>query len=813
MRHPLLAVAVAAALIPAAAAADPPKYETPPDVIVRMVDALPPPSATLGPDRHTILLATPRTLPSIAEVSAPELRLAGIRVNPRNGGTARRGYLQRLELVDLRAPTRPRVVTGLPAGARISDLSWSPDGRRIALTVTGDDAVALWTVDVATAVAAPLGTVRVTTLLGGPCDWLSDSTGLLCRTVPDRRAALPPAPQVPAGPVILENRGTKKPARTNPDLLTGPHDETLFEHFLTTQLAVVRLDGKATLLGKPDLYLGATPSPDGKHILVETVHRPFSYRVSLDRFPHRIEVWSAAGAAERKIADNPLAEDVPVDFDAVRTGPRDAAWRADADASLCWVEARDGGDPKKVVPVRDELLCLAAPFRGAARSLARLEHRYGGVQWGDGALALVSEGRWKDRKSRTHIIAPDQPKTAARVLWDRSYEDRYSDPGRPALRSTPRGTSVLHLTPARQLLLLGDGASDQGDRPFFDRLDLASGKTERLWRSDAPTYGYVNAIVDDAGAEVLLSRESVSEVPQIYLRSLADGVETQLTHTPHPAPMLSKVEKKLMRYKRKDGLELSAMLYLPPGFKPGKSAPAPVLVWAYPQEFKTASAASQVKGSPHRFIYPSPSGPLFALTQGYVVVDNPAFAIVGEGNTEPNDTYVTQLVSSAQAVIDEVSRLGVGDRDRVAIAGHSYGAFTVANLLAHSDLFRAGIARSGAYNRTLTPFGFQSEERIFWQAEATYIEMSPFTHAQRIDEPILIIHGAVDDNPGTFPIQSERLFQAIQGLGGTARFVSLPAETHGYRARESVLHVLWEQLRWLDEHVKQARPRRIAGGR
>lgn len=130
-----------------------------------------------------------------------------------------------------------------------------------------------------------------------------------------------------------------------------------------------------------------------------------------------------------------------------------------------------------------------------------------------------------------------------------------------------------------------------------------------------------------------------------------------------------------------------------------------------------------------------------------------------------------------------------------------------ANLLAHSDLFRAGIARSGAYNRTLTPFGFQSERRTFWEAPEMYAKVSPFWYADKIKEPILLIHGEADNNQGTFPIQSERMFAAIRGNGGTARLVMLPLEAHGYAAKESTEHTLFEMVQWFDKWVKNAKPR------
>jgi dipeptidyl aminopeptidase/acylaminoacyl peptidase len=789
--------------------AGPTAYRSPARSIAALVDVPPTPAASLGPDLRTLVLLEQPTLPTIAEVAEPELRLAGLRINPRTSGPSRRSYLSGLLLLDVRdASAAPRAVTGLPVGARIADVRWSPDGARLAFTVTGDDAISLWVAEVKTARAWRLLPDRLNGAAGAPFEWRSDGA-IVARLVPAGRGEPPARARVPTGPRVQENDGRKRPARTNPDVLRDEHDDALLEYHLRSQLAVITPDGKPTSIGAPDLHVAAAPSPDAAHLLVAAIHRPFSRKVGIDRFPLRVDAWSASGRLERRLADLPLAEEVPIDFAAVRTGRRGFEWRADADATLCFTEARDGGDPKRAAAVRDELSCWAAPWRGRPVKLVALALRSGGIRWGSGRTALVTEWWWTDRKTRTWVVAPDAPRAAPRKLWDRSSEDRYTDPGEPVLRRTPRGTQVLHTTPGGALLLVGAGASAEGDRPFLDELDLGTGATRRRFRSAAPAYEMPVAIADDAGALVLTRRETAAEPPQYHLR--ADGAAPRaLTRFPHPHPALSRVGKRLITYRRADGVALSGMLYLPPGFVPGRDRPLPLLMWAYPSEFKSRAAAGQVQDSPHRFVRAHPHGPLFALLLGFAVLDDPSFPIVGEGTTEPNDSYVAQLVAGAGAAVDEVVRLGVADRDRIAIGGHSYGAFTAVNLLAHSDLFRAAIARSGAYNRTLTPFGFQSEERSLWQARQTYQDMSPFSYADKIDEPLLLIHGEVDDNSGTYPIQSERLFEAMTGLGGRVRYVVLPAEAHGYRARESVLHVLFEMSGWLERNVARARPRRGA---
>ncbi|WP_428267641.1 prolyl oligopeptidase family serine peptidase [Haliangium sp.] len=809
-------VAAVGFLIAAPARADDtaPTYRTPPPVLADLVDRPPTPSVSVDPTGRTMLILERASLPPIDELARPELRLAGMRIDPDTHGPSREQPLTRIAIKPLAGTERP--VTGLPEDARIGWPMWAPDGDRFAFTVTGDDGIALYYAEVADGRARQLTPYRLNATLGGPCDWRSTSRSLFCKLVPRDLGAPPEPPKVPPGPVIQYSAGAKAPARTYQDLLKSPHDEALFEHYFTSEVALVSLSGRHLPLGIRGILGRVSPSPDGRRLLVDTVHRPFSYQERWSRFPRRIEVYTTAGERLATVAELALAEDVPIAFGSVRTGRRVVGWRADAPASLYLVEAADGGDIKAEAAVRDRVSLLDAPYTGTPTTLVELPQRYGGVRWGRADVAVVYDWLWQTRNQRTLLVDPSRPGQAPRVLFDRSWEDRYTDPGDLVTRVTPQGTSVLAISDAGELILFGDGASPQGNRPFVDALALADGKLTRLWRSEAPWYerpvrllGFGGEGAARGGTTVVVSRESRTVSPNYYVRTLgADAdVLVQLTDFPHPHPELTGMSKELIHYRRADGVELTATLYLPPGYDPGRDGPLPALLWAYPTEFKNADVAGQVTDSPHRFVRVGWWSPLVWLLRGYAVLDDPSMPIVGEGDTEPNDTYVTQLVASARAAVDELVRRGVGDRDRMAIGGHSYGAFMAANLLAHSDLFRAGVARSGAYNRTLTPFGFQSEERTLWQAPEIYIRMSPFMNAHRIDEPLLLIHGEADNNSGTFPLQSRRLYQAIKGLGGVARLVMLPHESHGYRARESIMHMLWETDRWLDTHVKQAPPR------
>jgi dipeptidyl aminopeptidase/acylaminoacyl peptidase len=784
-------------------------YRQPPAPIAQILDAERTPIVSVGPDPTLLLLQERDAMPSIAELAAPEARLAGLRINPRTNAASRATTYKGLRLLRIGARgAEPERRIPLPAGASVGNITWAPDGGRIAFTMVGDSGLTLWLADVASATARQLSSAKVNAALGAPCTWI-DGSRLVCRLVPANRGAAPAEFAVPSGPVVQQSMGRAAPNRTYRDLLQNAADEARFDYLATSQIAVVSVDGSVRPIGSPGVYGNVDPSPDGKYVVVNAIQRPYSYVVPVGSFPSTIAVWDLSGTVVKTLAQRPLRDDVGTSFDAVPRGMRIGGWRADAPATLWWVEALDEGDPSKPAEKRDRIYTLASPFTAEPSVLLDVELRSRGVQWVRENLALVTEAWSKTRRTRTWAVDPANPSAAPRLLFDRSSEDRYADPGSFVTTVGPFGERVV-LTSAdgRFAYLEGAGASPEGDRPFLDRIELGTGKTERLWRSEAPYYEQIVALLDNAAARVVTQRESLKDPPNYFLRDIRGKRVTQLTRFADPAPQFAAVEPRLITYNRDDGVQLSAKLYLPPGYTPSQG-PLPFLFWAYPEEFRSAAAAAQVVGSPYRFVRPAGTSHLFLLTQGYGILDGPTMPIIGEGDREPNDTYIQQLVSSAKAAVDEVVRLGVADRNRIAVGGHSYGAFMTANLLAHSDLFRAGIARSGAYNRTLTPFGFQAEERTFWQARDTYGAMSPFYYADKINEPILLIHGEADNNSGTFPIQSERMYAALMGNRGTVRYVVLPAEAHGYAARESVGHTLWEMVNWLDTYVKNA-PRSAA---
>lgn len=788
-------------------------YQVPPKAIVDIVDALPTPGVELSPagggtQRRWMLIEHFSGLPTIAELAEPELRLAGLRFNPKTDGPSRGRYDTSLELQAL-PNGKATTVRGLPEHRKIRFAEWSPDGRKIAFVnisdTKEDPGLSLWIIDVAAAEARRLPGVALNGIFGPPCEWLGDSQSLVCKTVPADRGGSPTRSEVPTGPVVQENLGRVTPGPTYEDLLKSPEDEQFFDYFAASQVEIIRLDGGLKPLGQPGVIERATPSPDGEYVLLFERHHPYSYLLPFEAFPQRVSVLAVKNGQSTQLVDKPLEDNIPNIHDAVAPGPRDYGWRSDAPASVFWVEAGDGGDPRKDVAVRDTLFLLDAPFDATPGKILELTLRYRRVAWGNDHVALVEERRWKDRKRIMLALAPSAGETPVK-LFEGSFEDRYHDPGEPLEEMNRAGKPVLEITrDGKGIYFTGRGASPEGDKPFLRVMSLPKGEAQQLWQSKAPYYEIAEDVLDPVSGIILVRRESQEESPNFYIQKIGASAPEQVTFFPNPYGSAPPPKKQVLHYQRADGVDLGANLYLPPGYKP-EDGPLPTLIEAYPTEYKTRAAAGQVTGSPYQFAFLSSGSPVPFVTQGYAVLEGASIPIIGEGRAEPNDTYVEQLVAGAKAAIDEGASLGVVDRNRVAVMGHSYGAFMTANLLAHSDLFKAGIARSGAYNRTLTPFGFQNEERTYWQAPEVYYKMSPFSYADKIKTPILLIHGEADNNNGTFPIQSERFFSALKGHGATVRFVLLPLESHGYAGRESVLHMFWEMNNWLNTYVRNPPP-------
>lgn len=801
---------------PSAGQADSAPYRKPPKEILEVLDAPSLPFGLVNPTRTTLALVTPVKFPTIAELASPFHKLAGTRVVARNRSHYSDATMSAFELVKL--ADQSTVPVALPAGARASEPEWNADGTRYAFSLITPDAVELWVGEAASPKVRKIAGVRLNPFFGWAALWMPDGKTLLARAVPAGQGQPPAPPVVPPGPNVKETSGGRASSTYEArDVLTSMHEEALFDYFGATQLMLVDVPaGKVKPLGKPGLHLEASPSPDG-HLLVETIKRPYSRLTTYRRFPRDVEVWNRDGRLVKRIASLKLEESVPIWGEP--TGPREHQWRATAPATLLWVEALDEGDWKVEVPNRDKVMAWEAPFAGEPREVLRTEMRFGGFWWSEVAhLAFVTEYDPIKHWTRVHLLDFDAKEARKRTLWDRSTDERYQHPGYPVFKALPNGHWVV-AQEGDTIWLRGNGASAQGDRPFLDKFDLQTLTAERLFRSDKDAYESFSCWVDRKQGRFLTRRESPKTPPNFWIRALGQRsekeppkgeprwssvLERQITKLVDPTPVLRSIEKRLVSYKRTDGVDLSFTLYLPPGYKEGTRLPA--VINAYPLDFTDPKMAGQVFGSTQRFTTIVWQHQLFFLLQGYAVIEDPALPVVGDQN-KIYDTYLEQLVSGAEAAVKKAVELGVVDPDRIGVMGHSHGGLMTVNLLTHSSLFRAGIARSGAYNRSLTAFGFQNERRTLWEATDVYVKVSPYFHASKLKAPVLLIHGEADVNPGTTPIQSELLYEAIRGNGGTARLVMLPLESHGYSARESNEHVLAEQLAWFERYVKNAEPR------
>jgi dipeptidyl aminopeptidase/acylaminoacyl peptidase len=816
-----LGAAIIAALfaVPAANAA----YDQPPKPLLDVLHAPSPPLPVTNPAGSKILLISELQYPPMSRVAEPYLRLAGVRVEPRNhskhdtpGGYGIRGCASDYTLVDVASKQETKIT--LPAGGCPDYPIWSADGSRFVFDNATDSAVELWIGDASNGSVHRLGNFALNPMFGSDVEWLADQKSLLVKTVPENLGAPPADSSVPFGPDIQESVGSTGESSTYEarDTLTSKHDEDLFDYYAASQLAIVDVaTGNAKHIGKPGVYAGVNASPDGQHAMVESIKKPYSYAVTYERFPNDVVVFDLAHDTQKIVASVPLTDRVPVH--GVQEGPRDFEWRATDPATLIWAEALDKGDWKVTVPNRDKVMMQRAPFTAKPQEITRTQQRFVGFSWtADPKIAFITDIDQNRHWRHTAIINLDDPKQKPRVLWDLSSDERYKNPGSFVYRAQPNGVYVVRQD-GDAVYLRGQGSSSKGDRPFLDRLNLKNLTSERLFRSEATAYERFMAF-DGPSNRFLTWHESITEAPNAFVRTLGDkdasaeegeaqfaSTSQQITNVPDPTPIVRQIKKKLVNYKRKDGVDLSFTLYTPPNYKEGMRVPA--ILYAYPLDFADSKQAGQVSGSQQSFTR-LPYYRLMLLA-GYAVIDNAAFPIVGDPKTA-YDTYIDQLVADAQAAVDTAVDTGVVDRDRIGVTGHSHGALMTANLIAHTDLFRAGVATSGSYNKTLTPFGFQNERRSVWAAQNVYLQASPFFFADKIKLPLLIVHGEDDANPGTEPVQSRKLYQAIRGNGGTTRLVMLPHEPHWYTAMESNEQLVAEMLKWFDTYVKNAAPKIVA---
>ena len=778
-------------------------YQKPPASILELVDVERAPIVSIDSKKEQMIFYYRDAFKSLNDLNQPEMRLAGLRINPITNISSNVSFYNNIKYKRL-IDADLKQVANLPLDARITHTSFSPDETKLAFTNTVVDGVELWIIDLKSLQAKKLTEGILNANSGVPYSWFSNSESLLVKTLPeDRQALIKAEDALPTGPIVTTSDGQISQNRTYQDLLKNKTDETNFETLMTSEIWKINIDGSKVKWKESGLHQNISFSPNGKYVLLTTLTPPYSYLVPYYLFANRTDIYSADGELVNEFNQTPLLENLPIGFMATETGRRNVSWRLDEPATLYWAEAQDGGDPAIIVPYRDKVYQLAAPFTGTPQYLTKTANRYAGIYWGNDKYALLLDQWWNTRNQKIYLFNPSDNSLEPTVITDRNYQDVYSNPGSPHTERNKFDRNVLTIK-NDNIYLFGDGYTANGQFPFIDELNLKTLKKKRLYTS-AYTDKVENlfSFIDINKGTVLTRIQSPIEYPNYYIQNINDKKDpTPLTAFENPFKSISNVHKEVINYKRSDGVELTGTLYLPAGYDMSKKEKLPMIMWAYPTEYKDKSSAGQNTTNPNSFTYLSYGNPIYWVTRGYAVLDDAAFPIVGEGDTEPNDTFIDQLVANAKAAIDTVDSLGYIDRKRVAVGGHSYGAFMTANLLSHSDLFAAGIARSGAYNRTLTPFGFQSEERSYWTSPEVYNTMSPFMNAHKMKTPLLLTHGEDDNNSGTHTMQSERYFQALKSFGAPVRLVILPKESHGYEAKQNVLHLLWEQDQWLEKYVK-----------
>ena len=777
-------------------------YQKPSAEILALADYERAPSVSMDTKKEYMLLSYRNTYKTLVDLNQEEMRLGGLRINPITNISSTVTYINNLKIRKISAKEEIQV-TGLPSNARLTNISWSPNETKIAFTHTTNTGVELWYIDVASASAKKITTDNLNANLGSPYNWMKDNQTLLVKMLPkNRQALINEKKELPKGPTVSVSDGSKSQNRTYQDLLKNKNDEANFDALVTSELYKISLSGTMELYKSAAIYAGESFSPDGNYVMLTTIQKPYSYIVPMSRFPQKSIVYDVSGKEIKVVNEVPLTEIMPKGFSSVRKGKRSMNWRADKPASLVYVEALDEGDQAKKVDYRDEIFQWNAPFNSEAIAMMKTQQRFEGIMWGNDTFAIAYDSWYDTRNTKTYLVNPSSPNDAPKIISDRNSQDIYADPGNFETKKNEFGRYVI-ATENGNAYLIGDGNTKDGQFPFIDEFNLKTLKTKRLYTSNSKDKKEdLLSIEDYKKGTVLVMIQSKNDYPNYYFRNIKSGKLSPITSFKNPFESIKNVYKEVIKYKRKDGVDLSGTLYLPAGYDRTKKEKLPLLIWAYPAEFKDKNSAGQSDKNPNEFTFPNYGSFVYWVTKGYAVLDDASFPIIGEGTTEPNDTFISQLVDDAEAAINAVDNLGYINRKKVAVGGHSYGAFMTANLLTHSNLFACGIARSGAYNRTLTPFGFQSEQRNYWDVPTVYNEMSPFMNADKMKTPLLLVHGDADNNPGTFTLQSERYFQALKNLGAPVRLVLLPKESHGYAAKENILHLLWEEDQFLEKYLK-----------
>lgn len=775
-------------------------YQTPPKVISDLLLAAPTPMVSVDSKGDFMLIMERNSYPTVEELGQPELKIAGLRINPNNASLSRQTFINHLIVKNIKS-NKELIIKGLPNVVAALNPTWNRSENKIAFFNVGTNRVDLFVIDLASLVCKKINTKPINLVLGNTLVWVDDAT-ILYKTVVNNIAQLKKRPITPNGPTIQENLGKVSPSVTYQDLIKSPYDEYLFDFYTTVQL-VKNTNGVEVSIGQPAILYSVALSPNKQYFLTRFLNKPFSYLVPAGGFASTVSIQDLNGSVVKTLANLPSSESTPSGYDNVQNVARSFDWKNDAPATITFALPLDSGLIKKNVPFHDAIYGIDAPFTATPKELFKTKTRYNRTTWGTDEIALVAESLRS--KQQYKVSKYSQKDNALTTLYEGNSTDLYNNPGTPVTVKNSFGEDVIATLNGGKTILFNNttGASAKGDLPYLALFNMDTKAKEIVWRCNEDCFEYVVDVLDINELKVVTRRETEKEVPNYFIKNIRSTLSLELTQFKNPYAGMDGVNKEKIKYKRKDGIDLTGDLYLPKGYDKTKDGPLPTVIWAYPREFSNAADASQIRGNQHRFTLLSWASPVYYVTQGYAILDNAEMPIVATSvDKKPNDDFINQLTLNAAAAIDKLVEMGVGDRNRMAVGGHSYGAFMTANLLAHTTLFKTGIARSGAYNRTLTPFGFQNEERTFWQAPQLYLEMSPFAFADKIKAPILLTHGEQDDNTGTYPINSERLYAAIKGHGGTVRFVYLPYEAHSYRGKENLLHLLYEQGRWLDKYLK-----------
>ena len=725
--------------------------------IEHLLEAEPLPPAVVDPMGRYAVLVHERQLLPMGRLAEPAIELAGHTINPLTGAAHAPLDYYGLTLIDL--ASREEIPLVLPRDAVFGYPKWAPDGSRFAFTLTRSRGTELWVGEPGEARARLLASA-IDGGRGSPCTWTADSRRLLCRFVAfrdnrrvfDAIADRLAAQAMPGEPTILSEGQTKR--------------------LLETQLELIdSVSGQRYSIGAPAAFESVVPAPGQAFLLVTRIAPPYPQVTGVSEVERVVEIWDRFGRLVKRLPGRARAVE----------------WRASQPATLTWVERRNDAD---------HIMVLAPPYGAAPLERFEVPNSFSGLRWiGGSGAALVSD--YDPSRGRTELwyIDFDDPEAAPRLVTGYS-----SDSDRLPLTTTDSRGAVTLATYDNGIYLRGNELDGPRRRSFLEHVSLTTGVRRRVWQSSGEGYEALVQILSP-DAQLLLTRRETSMAPPNYFVSASTREQHwRLTHFEHPAPPLTAAQYVRLEYRRDDGVDLAASLYLPPGYQGGSRLP--LVVWAYPRQIGAGDAA-KITSAEGTFMTFARAFRLFFLLRGYAVLDDVSMPIIG-AESKANDTFVEQIVANAAAAIDAAESTGLVDATRVGVVGHSYGAFMVANLLAHSRLFAAGIAMSGAYNRTLTPFGFQTERRTLWQATETYLAMSPLLYSDRIEAPLLLVHGLKDDNAGTSPQQSLQFYQAIRGNGGDVELLLLPSEGHSYRGRESVLRTAAQMLAWFDAHLKES---------